>query len=47
MSRLLNGRSSITPRVALALEEIGWSNAEFWLRVQSGYDLARERKTAA
>lgn len=47
MSRLLNGRSSVTPRVALALEAIGWSNAEFWLRVQSGYDLAQERKTAA
>ena len=47
MSRLLNGRGSITPRVALALEGIGWSNAEFWLRVQAGYDLAQERKTAA
>ncbi len=47
MSRLLNGRGSVSPRVALALEGIGWSNAEFWLRVQAGYDLAQERKTAA
>ena len=44
MSRLLHGRSALTPRVALALERIGWSNAEFWLRVQAGYDLAQERK---
>ena len=47
MSRLLNGRGSVTPRVALALERIGWSNAEFWMRVQAGYDLAQKRRTAA
>ena len=44
MSRLLNGRASLTPHVALALERVGWSNAEFWLRVQAGYDLAQERR---
>jgi len=43
-SRLLNGRCSLTPHMALALERIGWSNAEFWLRVQAGYDLAKERR---
>ena len=49
LSRLLNGRSSLSPRVALALERLGWSNAEFWMRVQAGYDLAQERhrQTAA
>ena len=47
MSRLLNGRGSVTPRVALALERIGWSNAEFWMRVEAGYDLAQKRRTAA
>ena len=31
-SRLLNGRQGISPEVALALERIGWSNAEFWMR---------------
>ena len=46
MSRIVNGRSAVTPRVALALERIGWSNAEFWLRVQAGYELAQERRRA-
>ena len=43
LSRLLNGHAGISPSMALALENIGWSNAEFWMRVQSGYDLAQER----
>lgn len=41
LSRLLNGQAKISPSIALALEGIGWSNAEFWLRVQSSYDLAQ------
>ena len=28
--------------MALALERIGWSNAEFWTRRQAQYDLAQE-----
>ena len=43
MSRLVNGRCGISPAVALALERIGWSNAEFWMRRQAHYDLAQER----
>ena len=43
MSRLVNGRCGISPAVALALEGIGWSNAEFWMRRQAYYDLAQER----
>ena len=43
MSRLVNGRCGISPAVALALERIGWSNAEFWMRRQAYYDLAQER----
>ena len=31
-SRLLNGRTGISPGMALALERIGWSNAAFWVR---------------
>ena len=27
----------------LALESIGWRNAEFWMRVQASYDLAQEK----
>ena len=33
-SRLLNGRTGISPAMALALERIGWSNAVFWVRRQ-------------
>ena len=43
-SRLLNGRCAITPDVALALERIGWSNADFWMRRQASYDLAMARR---
>lgn len=43
LSRLLNGRIGISARVALGLEALGWSNAEFWMRLQAHYDLAQER----
>jgi addiction module HigA family antidote len=46
LSRLLNGRCGISPATALALERIGWSNAEFWMRRQAYYDLAQERRRA-
>ena len=45
-SRLLNGRQGISPEVALALERIGWSNAEFWMRRQASYDLSVARDRA-
>ena len=44
MSRLINGRCGISPAMALALERIGWSNAEFWMRRQAQYDLVQERR---
>ena len=44
-SRLLNGRCAISPEVALALERIGWSNADFWMRRQASYELAMARRT--
>ncbi len=43
-SRLLNARCGITPGVALALERIGWSDADFWMRRQVHYDLALARQ---
>ena len=45
-SRLLNERCGISPEVALALERIGWSNAEFWMRRQAYYELALARLRA-
>ena len=44
LSRVLNGRAAISPAMAIRLEKSGWSNAEFWLRRQTGYDLAQARK---
>ena len=46
-SRLLNGRCGISPSVALALERIGWSTADFWMRRQARYDLSQARQRAA
>lgn len=47
LSRLLNGRIGISPRMALALERVGWSNADHWMRLQAAYDLAQERRKNA
>ena len=44
VSKLLNCERGISPAMALALESIGWSNAEFWMRLQTYYDLAQERR---
>ena len=43
MRRLVNGHIGISPKVALGLEGLGWSNAEFWLRLQAQYDLGQLR----
>ncbi len=43
-SRLLNGRCGISPAMAIALERIGWSTADFWMRLQAHYDLAQARR---
>lgn len=43
LSRLLKGKHGISPALALALEDVGWSTAEHWLRVQAIYDLAQAR----
>ena len=43
LSRVLNGHAGISPEMAIRLEKVGWSNAEFWLRRQAAYDLAQAR----
>lgn len=47
LSRLLNARAGISPSMALALERLGWSDAEHWMRIQASYDLAQARLVAA
>lgn len=44
LSRVLNGHAAISPEMAIRLEKAGWSNAEFWLRRQSAYNLVQARK---
>ncbi len=44
LSRLLNGASGISPDMAIRLEKAGWSNADFWVRLQAAYDLAQARQ---
>ena len=44
LSRVLNGHAGISPEMAIRLEKVGWSNAEFWLRRQTSYDLAQARR---
>ncbi len=44
LSRVLNGHAAISPEMAIRLEMVGWSNAEFWLRRQASFDLAKARK---
>ena len=43
LNRILAGKGGILPDTAVALESIGWSSAQFWLRMQMIYDLARAR----
>ena len=43
LSLLIHGQIGISPKMALALERVGISNAEFWMRRQASYDLAQER----
>ena len=47
LSRVLNGHAAISPEMAIRLEKAGWSNAGFWLQLQSAYDLAQVRKREA
>ena len=41
LSRLLNGKASVSPQMAVRLEKALGSSAGFWLRLQLNYDLAQ------
>ena len=43
LSRLPNGRAGVSTTMPLALERMGWSNANHWVRMQGSYDLAQAR----
>jgi antitoxin HigA-1 len=46
LSAIINGKQSVTPEMALKLAAAFKNTTpEFWLRVQSNYDLARAKDT--
>ena len=47
LNNIVNGKSGISPEMAIRLEKALGGTAEGWLRMQLGYDLAEARKNAA
>jgi addiction module HigA family antidote len=47
LSELLNGRSGVSPEMAIRLEKAIGSSAEVWLRMQTAFDLAQARQHAS
>jgi addiction module HigA family antidote len=43
LDKILNGRGSITPDMAIRFEKVFGSTADTWLRMQVAYDLALAR----
>jgi len=43
LSKIANGRGAITPNIALRIEKVFGGNADFWLRMQRGFDLIEEK----
>lgn len=43
LSKIANGKGAITPNIALRIERAFGGNADFWLRMQRGYDLIEEK----
>jgi len=46
LSEIVNGKTGITPSMALKLSKAFSTTPEFWLNMQQKYDLAQARKTA-
>lgn len=47
LSNIVNGKTGISPEMAIRLETLGWSTAEMWLRMQQSHDLAQARRKSA
>ena len=43
LSKIANGKGAITTNIALRIEKVFGGNADFWLRMQRGYDLMKEK----
>ena len=44
LNRVLAGQRRIGAELAVTLEEMGWSDASFWLTLQAQQDIARVRR---
>ena len=40
VSKIVNGRSGITPNIALRIQDVFGGNADLWTRMQNKYDMA-------
>lgn len=47
LSKIVNGRSGISPEMAVRLSKAFGSSPEAWLKMQLAYDLAQVQKKAA
>ena len=47
LDRIINGRSSVTPDMAIRFEKVFGSSAETWLQAQLAHDLAAAREREA
>ena len=47
LNNLVNGKSGISPEMAIRLDKAFGGGAETWLRLQLAYDLAQVRKSAS
>lgn len=43
LTAVIEGRSPVSPELALKMEAAGWPSADLWIRLQSKYDLAQAR----
>ena len=46
LNNLVNGKSGISPEMAIRLDKAFGGSADAWLALQSAYDLAKAKKTA-
>lgn len=44
LSKVINGKSGVSPEMAIRLEKAGWGTAEVWLTMQMNYDLWQARQ---
>ena len=47
LHRVISGKSSITPEMAMRLQKAIGGSAEMWLRLQMNYDLAQIQQRAS